>query len=119
MEVSISEDENGVLIIGFLQNENYDNYVNVQYVDELDEQDIKLGCTKYYIELNEKGAYNCLEKVNMEQYSITFILNNKGKEVFKEEYIKIYNHNLISQKWDALKILIPKVFSEISVIIRD
>lgn len=120
MDVSISEDENDVLYISFLQNESYDNYVIIQYVEELDKQDIELDFTKYYLEIDERGGgYNCLEKVISERYFVTFIFNGKGKEIFKDESLKIYYHNLNSSRWDELKSVMSKVFSEISLVIKD
>ena len=117
LEANIDQDENGVISIGFFQNDNYDNYLIIQFVDDLDEQDEKLGFTKYYVELKERGgAYNCLEKVIVEQNSLLFILNNKGVETFKEENIKIDLSNLAFQQWVTIKNMLPKVFSEVVLV---
>ena len=64
--------------------------------------------------MKERGAYECLEKVIVEQNSVTFILNSRGKEIFKEESIQIYNDSLIHSKWNALKNIMSKIFNEIS-----
>lgn len=99
--LSIEKDENGILIIGIANNEDYDKFITIQYSDELDDQDKSFKWTNYYLELsNGKGSYNCLEKIQVSSKRIDFILNEYGQQKLGVELASIENrlsaHNYIN-----------------------
>jgi hypothetical protein len=88
--VNIAKDENDVLVIGFMENESYNNYLTIQYSNDFDEQDLSLNWSKYYIDLSNKGGcYNCITEINIAKNSIEIMLNEHGNKKLKTNQIVI------------------------------
>lgn len=109
--VNISTDENDIICISFLENTDSGKYLIIQYTDELDEQDIELGWTNYYIEIsNLGGSYSCIKSVNWTKDLIEFQFNEIGFKKFHEEQIKI-PFDVTSIEWTELNKALSKIFS--------
>ncbi|MFC0181498.1 Immunity protein 10 [Pseudarcicella hirudinis] len=90
-KVSLTKDENDVWIIGFIENESYANYVIIQYSNDVDEQELSLNWSKYYLELsNFGGSYNCISKINLTKNNLEIILNDSGSKKFNTNQILVY-----------------------------
>jgi len=92
--VRIDYTEESVLLIGFAENpeEPEDNFVIIQYHPDLEEEERKMGWTKYYLEISSfsEGAYNCVESVSLLHESLTIELSSFGKSEFNIDNIIIY-----------------------------
>lgn len=90
--VVIQTDENGVLVIGL-----EDDYSGIifSFLD-LEEQDIELGMTRYYLGNGEgsAGSYNCIDKITLKEDVIVY-LNKAGREMFSCDrlILKLNNDN--------------------------
>jgi len=107
-----NKDEQDILIIGFAENEAFENYVLIQFSEDLDEQDSYHNWTKYYLEVSGLGgAYACLSKVFLNKEKIIFTLNNKGVKKFHLETIEI-GIVLSTKKWEHLKNTLSDIFKD-------
>lgn len=70
--------EDEVTVLGFSEGEDSENCLLLQFSDDLNESDIKLGHTKYYIGSCDGtvGNYDCLEKIMLNENSIEFIFKS-------------------------------------------
>lgn len=91
LEIIVNEDD--ILIVGFSEDDTYENNVIIQYVEELTDYDIEMGWSKYYLEysLLDVGAYSCIKSIIIEQSCILLDLNDHGISIFGLESIKIVN----------------------------
>lgn len=114
--VSLAKDENNVLVVGFSENESYDNYLTIQYSDDFDEQDSSLNWSKYYLELSNKGGcYSCIKSINLTKSKIEIALNELGAKKFNTNQITV-SYFLNDKEYKSLLEGIKIVFDdEISV----
>jgi hypothetical protein len=111
----IRDDETDVLLVGF-QNESTDEYVLLQFSDELDEQDILLGWSKYYLDINNLGGdYSCIKRVEINQKNIKIYLNDRGVKKFGFDYISII-FELLEAEYDELKHNMNLIFEEENIL---
>lgn len=78
--VLIGYDEFNILHIGFLLDpDNYEDGLTLQFKDNLDEQDILAGDTKYYFgDIDGSGGcYACFERITIKEDNICLRFNDK------------------------------------------
>lgn len=108
--VNIDKDENNILMIGFLENENYDNYVVIQFSNDFEEQDKSFNWSKYYLELNKVGGcYSCINRINLTKKHIEISLNDYGKRILNYDEINI-NYNISLEEFNKLQKYINIIF---------
>ncbi len=112
--LNIEKDENDILIIGFSEDDTFKQNLIIQYSEELTDDDIENGWTRYYLEYNNMGSYSCLDKVTISSRKINFTLNKTGKELFKEDEIEI-TLQLEKDLLYNLKSTLEKIFEKESV----
>ncbi len=110
--VNIDMDENDVLMIGFLENENYDNYVVIQFSNDFEEQDKSFNWSRYYLELSKLGGcYSCIDTIVLTKKHFEISLNDYGK--------KILNCDNISISYDISLEDFTKLQKYINIIFKD
>ncbi len=110
--VNISKDENNILMIGFLENENYDNYVVIQFLNDFEEQDKSFNWSKYYLDLSKLGGcYNCINRISLTKKQMEISLNDYGK--------KILNYDKIGISYDISLEEFTKLQKYINIIFKD
>jgi hypothetical protein len=92
--------EDGIFIIGFAEDDSFEEYLTIQFQEELTEQDVELKWTHYYLELGRTGSggYDTISEIELNDDNIVFILNSKGINIFN------YNKILINFTFDANKL---------------
>ncbi|GGD44296.1 hypothetical protein GCM10011514_05290 [Emticicia aquatilis] len=110
--VNISKDENDILMIGFLEDENYDNYVVIQFSNDFEEQDKSFNWSKYYLELSKLGGcYSCIDTIILTKKHFEISLNDYGK--------KVLNYDKISISYDISLEEFTKLQKYINIIFKD
>jgi len=87
-EITADYDEFGILVI-YLGGE--ENYLMIQYQDEYDDQEVKLGMNTYHIERDDQsfGGYGGVKNWALKEGLLTIELNPKGQENLKTELLEI------------------------------
>jgi len=84
--------EDEVLVIGFLENDDYQNQLTIQYqVTDLTSEDEELGHTKYYISVdsNNSGGYGLVAGIDIFPERLIIELNSEGEKVLGFESIEV------------------------------
>ena len=102
-EIAITK-EDGILIIGFLEELEQKYFMIQDALGEYGEQDIELDMDTYYIEINDQlfSTYGGINKIKMSAQRLVFTLNNRGLESLKEDEITI-DFTLSREKYLELK----------------
>jgi Immunity protein 10 len=102
--------DNEILVVGFYTEENY---LMIQFTEEFDEQNIKLGMNTYHIERDDQsyGNYGGVEKVFLKRDQIHFTLTAKGKKNMQCEEVLI-DFKIGEVEWVDLKASFLKIFGD-------
>ncbi len=102
--------EDNVLVVAFAEDESNEDYLMVQFSEELDEQDLRLATTRYFLDSSfAGGASGCISKVELTDGAIIFTLNSKGIRQFGVSMISVQMNFSREEVVLALK-LIGEIF---------
>ncbi len=100
--------------IGFAHDSSYQDYINLQFSYKISEQDIRLGMTKYYLELGPDGVggYGCIDSIILYRTKLLLQLNVIGSRIFKIEQIEIKFGVDVITSFDVIKENLFKMFGD-------
>lgn len=88
-----------VLTVGFATDDSLEEYLNIQFQEELDDQERELGMSRYYLDSSHLGGmYKCINGVFVTADSLLISLNDAGRLQFGCDELKINLFIPIEQK---------------------
>jgi hypothetical protein len=108
--IEINNEEDDLTVIGFAQNKSFDKFINIQYTPNQDEQDLKFGWSKYFLEISNHSfdGYNSISKLNLTRNKLQIELAAIALEKTKIKMVEI-EFQIEESKFEKLKNLIEMI----------